>query len=79
MHNLVVQGAEVETADLKTLAKLTRASRIERIDANAFRIVGAQPHDDVAGLCRARQLDHAYVPAGRRLADFGLFVMDMDS
>jgi phosphoserine phosphatase len=79
MHNLVVQGAEIETADLKSLAKLTGASRIERIDAHAFRIVGARPHADVGALCHAGRHDHAFVPAGRRLADFGLVVMDMDS
>ena len=79
MSNLVIQGAEVATADLKALAKLTGASRIERIGPNAFRIHEARPHDDVAPLCAGAQLDHAYVPAGRRLADFGLAVMDMDS
>ena len=79
MHNLIVQGAEVETADLKSLAKLTGASGIERVGANAFRIRGAERHAEVAPLCRANRLDHAFVPAGRRLADFSLFVMDMDS
>ena len=79
MQNLVVQGAEVETAALKSLAKLTGASGIERIGSNAFRIRDAARHADVATLCRANRLDHAFVPAGRRLADFALFVMDMDS
>jgi phosphoserine phosphatase len=79
MSNLVIQGAEVETADLKALAKLTGGQRIERIGPNAFRILGAQPHGEVPALCAAAQLDHAYVPPGRRLADFGLAVMDMDS
>jgi phosphoserine phosphatase len=79
MHNLVVQGAEVETSDLKALAKLTGASRIERLGANAFRIRDARPDAQVAALCRAARLDHAFVPVGRRLADFGLAVMDMDS
>jgi phosphoserine phosphatase len=79
MSNLVIQGAEVATADLKTLAKLTGATRIERIGPNAFRLHEAQPHQDVTALCTRAQLDHAYVPVGRRLADFGLAVMDMDS
>jgi phosphoserine phosphatase len=79
MSNLVIQGAEVATADLKTLAKLTGATRIERIGPNAFRLHQAQPHDDVKAFCGRAQLDHAFVPAGRRLADFGLAVMDMDS
>jgi phosphoserine phosphatase len=79
MSNLVIQGTEVATADLKALAKLTDGKRIERIGPNAFRIHEAQAHADVRALCAHAQLDHAYVPAGRRLADFGLAVMDMDS
>ncbi|MGH8665864.1 MAG: DUF4072 domain-containing protein, partial [Burkholderiales bacterium] len=79
MSNLVIQGTEVATADLKALAKLTGGKRIERIGPNAFRIHEAQPHTDVGALCARAQLDHADVPAGRRLADFGLAVMDMDS
>lgn len=79
MPNLVVQGAEVATPDLKTLATLTRASRIERIGAEAFRIHDAEPHPEVAAVCSAAQLDHAYVPKGRQLSGFGLLVMDMDS
>ncbi|MPZ44070.1 MAG: phosphoserine phosphatase SerB [Betaproteobacteria bacterium] len=79
MSNLVIQGAEVATADLKALAKLTDGKRIERIGPNAFRIDEAQPHGDVTALCARAQLDHAYVPTGRRLTDFGLAVMDMDS
>ncbi|MCC7079364.1 MAG: phosphoserine phosphatase SerB [Burkholderiales bacterium] len=79
MPHLVIQGAEVATPDLKALAKLTGGTRIERVGPNAFRIHDAAAHDDVAALCACARLDHAYVPAGRRLADFGLAVMDMDS
>jgi phosphoserine phosphatase len=79
MHNLVVQGTEVETSDLKALAKLTGGSRIERLGPNAFRIRDARLDEQVASLCRAARLDHAFVPIGRRLGDFGLAVMDMDS
>ena len=79
MFHLVIQGADVATADLKALAKLTGGQRIERIGPNCFRIRGAQPHAEVAPLCASAQLDHAFVPVGRRLGDFGLAVMDMDS
>lgn len=79
MPHLVIQGAEVATPDLKALAKMTGASRIERIGPNAFRIHDARPHADVAALCASARLDYAYVPEGRRLADFGLLAMDMDS
>ncbi len=38
MSYLVIQGLEVETPDLKELAKLSCASRIEGIGGNAFRL-----------------------------------------
>jgi phosphoserine phosphatase len=79
MSNLVVQGLEIATGDLKALAKLSRATSIERISATAFRLRDAQPADEVASLCEQARLDYAYVPPGRQLSDFGLVVMDMDS
>ncbi len=79
MLNLVIQGAAVATPDLKAVAKLAGGQRIERITAHAFRIVDVARHPDIAPLCARARLDHAYVPAERRLADFGLLVMDMDS
>lgn len=77
--DLVIQGLDVETADLKQLAKLSNASRIERIDSRAFRLCGGQPAAGIDELCMERRLDHAFVPVDRRLADFRLLVMDMDS
>jgi len=77
--NLVVLGQDVETRLLKTLAKLTGAERIDQIHPAAFRIVGARTRDGVAALCDDARVDFAFVPAGRRLDDFGLFVTDMDS
>lgn len=77
--NLVVLGADIETPVLKQLARHSGARAIEQIDPAAFRLVGAQQRDGVAALCDAAGIDYAFVPAGRRLADFGLFVTDMDS
>src|SRR5574337_1908814 len=77
--NLVVLGADIETPTLKTLAKLTGARGIEQIHGEAFCILDATPDERVAEVCRTARLDYAYVPAGRRLTDFGLFVTDMDS
>jgi len=79
MPNLVIQGLEIDTGDLKALAKLTHAAAIERITATAFRLRDAEPAVDVEAFCERARLDYAYVPAGRRLSDFGLVVMDMDS
>ena len=78
MH-LVIQGADVATPDLKQLAKLAGASRIERLTPEAFRLCDAHPADEIPQLCEKLLLDYAFVPETRRLADFRLLVMDMDS
>jgi phosphoserine phosphatase len=78
MH-LIVQGADVETATLKEIAKAAGASGIEQVRPQAFRMRDARPGDGLAALCDAHRLDHAFVPAERRFADYRLLVMDMDS
>jgi phosphoserine phosphatase len=78
MH-LVIQGADIETADLKQLAKLSGAGAIDRLSDCAFRLRNAQPAAGIAELCTTAKLDHGFVPEGRKLADFKLLVMDMDS
>src|ERR671914_884258 len=77
--DLIIQGLDVETADLKQLAKLSGASAIEQPANQAFRLRGGKPADGIEELCSARKLDYAFVPVDRRLADFRLLVMDMDS
>ncbi|KON79347.1 phosphoserine phosphatase SerB [Azoarcus sp. PA01] len=77
--NLVVQGEDVDSVALKNLAKIAGARAIEQITAQAFRLVAAHDREDIDRLCADAGLDRAWVPAGRRLADFGLFVTDMDS
>jgi phosphoserine phosphatase len=78
MH-LVIQGAEIETRDLKELARLSGAAAIDRLADTAFRLRGAQPAAGIAELCAGARLDHGFVPESRRLSDFRLLVMDMDS
>ncbi|MEO1765909.1 phosphoserine phosphatase SerB [Thiobacter aerophilum] len=77
--NLVIQGLDVKTPDLKTLARLTQANGIEQVRPNVFRLVHSTPHPDVPRLCEGAQLDYGYVPEGQRLDQLGLVVMDMDS
>lgn len=77
--NLIVQGLEVYTHDLKEIAKLAGASRIERVADEAFRLCDAEPNDEIPAYCHSAQLDFALVREGARLTDFGLAVMDMDS
>jgi phosphoserine phosphatase len=78
MH-LVIQGEDVETAELKRLAKMCGASRIERISPEAFRLCDANPAEGISATCEQARVDCAFVPEDRRLADFRLLVMDMDS
>ncbi|MGE5320932.1 MAG: phosphoserine phosphatase SerB [Hyphomicrobiaceae bacterium] len=79
--NLIVQGHDIPTASLKQLAKLTAATAIEAVSPAAFRLVAADASQQagVASFCEANSLDCGWVPAGRRIGDFGLLVMDMDS
>ena len=79
--HLVVQGAEVATPDLKARCALARGAAIERVTGEAFRIARADPstREAVARHCDAASLDWAFVEDGRRLADFGLLAIDMDS
>jgi phosphoserine phosphatase len=79
--NLVVQGEEVSTPDLKALHRIARGEAIERISPDAFRITKADPstRDAVAAHCARALLDWGFVREGARLADFRLLAMDMDS
>ena len=77
--NLVVQGEDVDSVALKNLAKLCGASAIEQITPTAFRLRATHGSEQIAPLCAEAQLDWAWVPEGRQLSDFGLFVTDMDS
>jgi len=79
MSYLVIQGLEVETPDLKEIAKLSGSTRIEGIGNNAFRLHDYKTQDGVAEYCAKAKLDFAFIPQPRKLSDFGLVVMDMDS
>jgi phosphoserine phosphatase len=78
MH-LIIQGADIETGDLKTLAKAAHASAIEQISTTVFRLRNAAASSEVAPICERAQLDFAFIPEDRRLSNFKLLVMDMDS
>src|SRR4029077_7014811 len=79
MNYLVIQGEEVETPDLKEIAKLSGSTRIEGIGNNAFRLQDYKTEDGVAEYCAKAKLDFAFVPVPRKLSDFRLVAMDMDS
>lgn len=77
--NLVIQGDDVETGDLKNIAKLAGAGSIEQIAHDVFRLRDAHEEPRIALLCDQAKLDYAYVPEARQLGDYRLLVMDMDS
>jgi phosphoserine phosphatase len=79
--NLIIQGEEVETPDLKALAKIASGEAIERVSENAFRITRADAaaREAVAAHCAQAKLDWGFVAEGRKLSDFALLAMDMDS
>ena len=82
--DLIIQAEEVATVDLKALHAVSGATGIARIETvahQAFRLSAANPQTraDVHAYCQQARLDFAFVPAGRKLADFGLIAMDMDS
>lgn len=78
--NLIIQATHaVAAAHLDHLAKLAQSKQREQLAAHAYRLTEAQPHLEIAPYCLANQLDFGFVPRGRKLADFGLVVMDMDS
>jgi len=79
MSYLVIHGQDVETRDLKKIAKLSGSTRIENIGNNAFRLHDYKTQEGVAEYCAKAMLDFAFVPQPRKLSDFGLVAMDMDS
>ena len=80
-YNLIVQSKSVATQSLKQLAKLSGAGEIQAITQQTFRLTGANParQAEVELLCEQTGLDYAFVPDARKMSDFGLVVMDMDS
>ena len=77
--DLIIQGIEIETSDLRQLAKLSGASKIERINGNAFRLIDASQRDRISSLCLETELDFAFVGERESLNQFRLVAMDMDS
>jgi phosphoserine phosphatase len=79
--NLIIQGEDVATPDLKELHRISRGAAIERLSGEAFRITNADPatRPQVAEYAGRARLDFGFVEVGRTLADFRLLAMDMDS
>ncbi|WP_283149563.1 phosphoserine phosphatase SerB [Silvimonas soli] len=81
MYRLVIQAPEVDTPNLKQLARLSGAGEIQAIHQQAFRLIGADIANEeaVADFCESAQYDWAFIPEDHGVRDIGLVVMDMDS
>ncbi|GAB1234304.1 phosphoserine phosphatase SerB [Ferrigenium sp. UT5] len=78
--NLVLQAPHDLPADqIEHLARQAAARAIEQTGRRTFRLRDAQPHAEIEPYCFEHHIDFGFVPRERRLSDFGLLVMDMDS
>jgi phosphoserine phosphatase len=78
--NLVIQATHhIAATHLDHLAGLAQSRQREQIAEHAYRLTQAQTHPDISPYCLANRLDYGFVPRDRKLSDFGLLVMDMDS
>ena len=77
--HLVIQGTAVAERDLRELARLSGAQQALRLAGGVCRLIGAERRPGIAEYCATAKLDFGFVPQARRLADFGLLAIDMDS
>ncbi len=78
--NLVAQSPTFSESQARELAAIAQPKAIEKISERAFRL--RNPSSDKGAVqvwCDAREIDHAWMPEGRRFADLKLLAMDMDS
>ncbi len=79
MTDLVVQGTGATATLAAQLAEMSGAGGCRAVAACVWRCPGVIRQDGVVAAAAAHNADAAFVPAHRRLADFRLVVMDMDS
>ncbi len=77
MQDLVIQGEATEAVDINSIAAMVRAAEVRQQAPHVYRLLQVRPNP-LAGAFLAG-IDHAYVPSDRKLIDFGLVAMDMDS
>jgi phosphoserine phosphatase len=81
--NLVLQGPQASFDTLDRLAQLARPARVTRLGDHALRCedvaFSAELKARIDAAAFEAGVDACFIEAGRRLADFGLVAMDMDS
>lgn len=81
--NLVLQGPQADAALLNQIAILARPVRVTALSEHAVRCeqveYSPQMKDEVESAALAARVDATFIEDGRKLADFKLVAMDMDS
>ncbi|HJV82637.1 phosphoserine phosphatase SerB [Noviherbaspirillum sp.] len=81
--NLILQGLNTDRPTIERIAGMADTQRVVPIAAHAFRCEGVRYTDAlkerIDAECLAAKLDYAFVEPGRKLSDFKLVTMDMDS
>jgi phosphoserine phosphatase len=81
--NLILQGLSADAATVERIAALAGAKRVTPLHAHAWRCSDVDFSDSlkqkIDAECLMTTLDYAFVEPGRRLSDFKLLTMDMDS
>ena len=80
---LILQGLEVQPEIAKKIADLVAAQSITKLSAKVWRCDGVSTSatvlSEVATLCLQSGLDYSFMQEDKKLSDFKLLVMDMDS
>ena len=80
---LILQGLEVQPEITKKIADLVAAQSITKLSAKVWRCDGVSTSatvlSEVATLCLQSGLDFSFMQEDKKLSDFKLLVMDMDS
>ena len=81
--NLVLQGPQADQQTLERLARLAKPQRSTALGARCLRAEGveysAALRQEIDAAAFEAGVDATFIAAGRRLADFRLVAMDMDS
>ena len=81
--NLILQGLATDRPTIERIAAMASAARIVPIDAHAFRCEDVESSEEIRkhidAECFAAKLDCTFVSGERKLTDFKLVAMDMDS
>ncbi|RZI42267.1 phosphoserine phosphatase SerB [Herbaspirillum sp. HC18] len=81
--NLILQGLTTDRTTIERIAAMAGSERIVTLSPNAYRCENVTVSDEVKGRveaeCLAAQLDCTFIDGTRKLSDFKLVAMDMDS